>query len=90
VVTTCDECTPPGFARDGWIEGRLQDLLVLPGTHTFFSNRIRRSYDNQVFGGYLHPLSTLSPFRTRNMCDKPCRIAQVDENGGEGVYRRVT
>jgi len=50
VITTCDECTPPGFARDGWIEGRLQDLLVLPGIHTFFSNRIRRSYGNQVFG----------------------------------------
>jgi hypothetical protein len=48
VITTCDECTPPGFARDGWIEGRLQDLLVLPGTHTFFSNRIRRSYDKKV------------------------------------------
>jgi len=24
------------------------------------------------------------------MCDKPCRIAKVYENGGEGVCRMVT
>ena len=24
------------------------------------------------------------------MCDKPYRIAQVDDNGGEGVCRMVT
>jgi hypothetical protein len=29
VVTTCDECTPPGSARDGWISGRLQDHFGL-------------------------------------------------------------
>ena len=61
MITTCDECTPPGFARDGWIEGRLQDLLVLPGIHTFFSNRIRRSYGNQEFSGYAGGLSTGLP-----------------------------
>ena len=29
MVTTCDECTPPGSARDGWISGRLQDHFGL-------------------------------------------------------------
>ncbi len=46
--------------------------------------------EKQVILGYLQPLSALSPFRASNMCDKPCRIAQVYENGSEGVCRMVT
>ena len=29
MVKTCDECTPPGSARDGGISGRLQDQFGL-------------------------------------------------------------
>jgi hypothetical protein len=46
--------------------------------------------EKQVVAGYLQRLSVLSPFRASNMCDKPCRIAQVYENGGERVCRMVT
>ena len=45
---------------------------------------------NQAILVYLQPLSALSPFRASNMCDKPCRIAQVYDNGGAGVCRMVT
>ena len=45
------------------------------------SYSLRRPDGNQVILGYLHPLSAFPLFRARNMYDKPCRIAQVYENG---------
>jgi hypothetical protein len=53
-------------------------------------SRLQRSVGNQVILVYLQPLAALSPFRARNMGDQPCRIAQVDDHGGEGVCRMVT